>query len=433
MAFIYGFPMVMNYAVLHEYFIDKTSSQYKVPFNHLYNTGHVYTPKDTAVVTPNSDTPYSLIGLDLRAEPLVICNPALQADRYFSLQLVDLYTCNFGYAGSRTTGNGANCVMIAGPRWDGEVPPGVAKLFRCETDFALGIIRTQLLNAGDIDQVRAVQAGYRAVPLSGFLGKPAPKAAAEIAWPRIDKRLAEEDPFRFLNFLLQFCPPVGPAAVEQPMRARFATIGVAAGKPFPPGNPDPAHKAAMVEGAQRGLAAIKRQLATMGTEKNGWHVTLHGFGDREMYAGNWALRAAAAMAGIYGNDAVEALYPLLATDADGNKPDCAQNRYTLTFPVDGLPPVNALWSVTMYDGKTQLLVVNPLDRYLINSPMLPGMVRGADGSITLYLQKDSPGADKEANWLPAPPGPIYVVMRLYWPKEAALSGAWKPPQVERAT
>ncbi|MFO1072605.1 MAG: DUF1254 domain-containing protein [Geminicoccaceae bacterium] len=107
MAFIYGFPMVMNYAVLHEYFIDKTSSQYKVPFNHLYNTGHVYTPKDTAVVT-NSDTPLLLIGLDLRAEPLVICNPALRPIATSSLQLVDLYTCNFGYAGSRTTGNGAS-------------------------------------------------------------------------------------------------------------------------------------------------------------------------------------------------------------------------------------------------------------------------------------------------------------------------------------
>ena len=137
------------------------------------------------------------------------------------------------------------------------------------------------------------------------------------------------------------------------------------------------------------------------------------------------------MAGIYGNDAAEALYPLLANDSDGNKPDCSKNRYTLTFPAGQLPPVNAFWSVTMYDGKTQLLIENPINRYLINSPMLPDLKKNADGSLTLYIQKDSPGEDKESNWLPAPDGPIYVVMRLYWPKEAALTGQWKPPAVQR--
>jgi len=138
------------------------------------------------------------------------------------------------------------------------------------------------------------------------------------------------------------------------------------------------------------------------------------------------------MAGIYGNDAAEELYPLLSTDTAGNKPDCSANRYTLTFPPGQLPPSNAFWSVTMYDGKTQLLVANPLDRYLINSPMLPNLKKNPDGSLTLYLQKESPGAAKESNWLPAPDGPIYVVMPLYWPKEAALDGSWKPPAVVKA-
>jgi hypothetical protein len=156
-----------------------------------------------------------------------------------------------------------------------------------------------------------------------------------------------------------------------------------------------------------------------------------GFGDRSANNGDWELRAAVAMAGIYGNDAAEALYPLLSTDSDGNKPDCSADRYTLTFPAGKLPPVHAFWSVTMYDGKTQLLVANPLDRYLINSPMLPDLKMNEDGSLTLYLQHDSPGADKESNWLPAPAGPIYVVMRLYWPKEEALNGSWQPPAVVR--
>ena len=136
------------------------------------------------------------------------------------------------------------------------------------------------------------------------------------------------------------------------------------------------------------------------------------------------------MAGIYANDPAEALYPLLKTDSAGKKPDCKTNRYTLTFPAGGLPPVNAFWSVTMYDGKTQLLIENPIHRYLINSPMLPGLKNNPDGSLTIYMQEDSPGADKESNWLPAPDGPIYIAMRLYWPQEAALNGSWKPPAVQ---
>src|ERR1700735_2534788 len=136
-AFIYGFPMVMNYAVFHQYFIDKSDPSYKAPLNQIWNAPNVYTYKDTAIVTPNSDTPYSFIGMDLRAEPYVICNPEIEKSRYFAVQLVDMYTFNYGYMGSRTTGNGAACFMIAGPKWKGEKPEGIAKVFRCETDFSI--------------------------------------------------------------------------------------------------------------------------------------------------------------------------------------------------------------------------------------------------------------------------------------------------------
>jgi len=125
------------------------------------------------------------------------------------------------------------------------------------------------------------------------------------------------------------------------------------------------------------------------------------------------------------------LYPLLATDSEGQKLETSSNRYALTFPAGQLPPANAFWSVTMYDGKTQLLIENPINRYLINSPMLPDLKKNADGSVTLHIQRDSPGKEEESHWLPAPNGPPYVVMRLYWPKEAALNGAWKPPAVQR--
>ncbi len=149
-------------------------------------------------------------------------------------------------------------------------------------------------------------------------------------------------------------------------------------------------------------------------------------------------RAAGAKGGIYGNDSVEATYPLTRVDATGETLDGSKHNYTLTFPAGQLPPVNAFWSVTMYDGKTQLLIKNPINRYLINSPMLPGMKMNADGSLTLYIQKDSPGKAKEANWLPAPNGPIYLVMRLYWPKTEAPSvlpagsGSWSPPGIVQA-
>ena len=160
-AFIYGFPMVMNYAVFYQYFVDKSDPSYKAPLNQIYNAANVFTYKDTAIVTPNSDTPYSFIGMDLRAEPYVICNPEIEKSRYFSVQLVDMYTFNYGYIGSRATGNGAACFMIAGPNWKGRKPEGIAKVFRCETDFSFAGFRTQLFNAADIDNVRKIQADYR--------------------------------------------------------------------------------------------------------------------------------------------------------------------------------------------------------------------------------------------------------------------------------
>src|SRR5262245_54616760 len=428
-AFIYGFPIVMNYAVFYEYFVNKSGPEYKTSPNQLYDTARVYTPKDTAIVTPNSDTPYSFVAMDLRAEPFVFCNPEIEKERYFSVQLVDMYTFNYGYMGSRTTGNGAACGMIAGPSWKGEKPEGIAQVFRNETDFSMAIVRTQLFNPADLDNVKRIQAGYRAEPLSKFQKKPPPPAAPAIAWPPIDKKSADADPFAYLNFVLTLCPPTGPAAVEVPMRERFAKIGVEAGKPFEASKLTAEQRKNLEAGVKAGLEKIKHAVMTIGKEEHGWRVATKGFGDRQAYAGDFTLRAAAAMAGIYGNDAVEALYPMLVADTDGQSPDTSSKRYTLTFPAGQLPPANAFWSITMYDRKTQLLIDNPINRYLINSPMLPDLKKSADGSLTIHIQKDSPGKDQESNWLPAANGPIFVVMRLYWPKESALNGTWQPPSV----
>lgn len=433
-AFIYGFPMVMNYAVFYDYFIDESSAGYKTSVNRLYNTARVYTPQDTTIVTPNSDTPYSFVAMDLRAEPYVFCNPEIEKSRYFSVQLVDMYTFNYGYMGSRTTGNDAACYMIAGPGWKGETPAGVAKVFRSETDFSVAVVRTQLFNLADIENLKRVQAGYRGLTLSQFENRPTPPAAQRIEWPTIDRKRAASDPFVYLNFVLQFCPPIGSAEVEVPLRSRFAKMGIEAGKPFEIDKFTPEQKLALQAAMKSGFERIGQKVSTLGTNENGWRVTLDGFGGRVAYNGDWLLRAAAAMAGIYGNSPAEAVYPLLASDSDGNKPDTSTNRYALTFRAGELPPVRAFGSVTMYDARTQLLIENPINRYLINSPMLPDLERNADGSLTIYLQKGSPGADKEANWLPAPDGPAYVVMRLYWPKEdppSIYDRTWRPPAVQR--
>ncbi|MGE0369505.1 MAG: DUF1214 domain-containing protein, partial [Candidatus Dadabacteria bacterium] len=152
------------------------------------------------------------------------------------------------------------------------------------------------------------------------------------------------------------------------------------------------------------------------------------FGTRAMLGDNYLLRAVAAKLGIYGNTKEEAVYVIYTKDAEGNPLDASAHDYTLTFPKDGLPPAKAFWSVTMYDAKTQLLVANPINRYLINSPMLPELKFAEDGSLTIYMQDESPGAEKEANWLPAPSGPFYAVLRIYWPEESVLDHKWEAPK-----
>lgn len=430
-GFIYGLPIVMNYAVMYEYVIDKNSGQWKAPFNEINNEHRVFTYKDTTIITPNSDTPYSLAWLDLRAEPIVISVPAVEKSRYYSVMLNDGNTYNYGYIGSRATGNEAGDYLVVGPHWNGNVPANIKKVFHSTTDFSLAAYRTQLFNENDMDNVIKVQNGYKVQPLSAFLKQPAPAAPAAVTWPKIDKDLIKTEFFEYLDFALQFAPAT---PEEKTIRDELARIGVGPGKTFNFKELSLEHKAAVLLGMKAGEKKVEDAANGIGKPINGWHVG-SAFGDSEFYNGNWLLRAAAAKAGIYGNNAVEAMYPLVKSLPDGTTLDGSKHNYTLTFSKDQFPPVNAFWSVTMYDGKTQLLIENPINRYLINSPMLPNMKLNADGSLTIYIQKDSPGKDKEANWLPAPNGPIYMVMRLYWPKETPPSilppgeGSWQPPAI----
>jgi hypothetical protein len=427
-AYIYGYPMIDAYRIEYAYFVDSKNPEFKAPWNTLRNIPHVFTAADIAIQTPNSDTPYSFAGLDLRAEPIILVVPKIDKKRYFSIQLVDSYTQNFDYIGSRTTGNGGGVFMIAGPNWKGETPEGVTKVFNSETELVLAGYRTQLFNAADIDNVKRVQAGYKVKPLSAYLGIPAPPAVAPIDFA-LPLTPAEEkvsiESLNILNFILQFCPTV---PSEKELMERFAKIGVGAGKAIDIASLSPEVKAAMEAGIKE---AWDKDYAGLKKKMDDGEITSGDlFGTRAYLKNNYLYRMTAAVLGIFGNSKKEAMYPIYNVDADEQSLDATTNKYTLHFAADELPPVNAFWSLTMYKLPSSLLVANPLHRYLLNSPMLTSFKRDKDNGITFYIQNESPGKDKESNWLPAPKGPFMAVLRLYWPKESALDGNWKNPPMQ---
>jgi hypothetical protein len=424
-AYIYGFPMVDSYRIQHSYFVNKEDPEYKGGWNEIHSIARVYTPEDTAVQTPNSDTPYSMLGADLRTEPLVLTVPPIEQDRYFSLQFVDGYTYNFAYVGSRTTGNGGGKYLLVGPNWKGEKPEGINDVIRSDTDLALVIYRTQLFGPSDIDSVKKIQAGYQVAPLSVFLNQPSPAQAPPIDFvPPLPPDQEKTSPqfFEILNFALRFAPTL---PNEKSLRDRFAQIGIGPDGSFDADKLSPDMRTA-IEG---GMADAWAELDKLKKDKvdTGQVGSAQFFGTAEDLKGNYLYRMAGAVFGIYGNTAAEALYPGLLHDSTGAALTGADD-YTVKFAPGQLPPVNAFWSLTMYEMPQSLLVANPMNRYLINSEMVPSLLRDPDGGYTFYIQNESPGIDKEANWLPAPKGPFQMVLRLYWPKPDALNGAWKAPQ-----
>lgn len=424
-AYFYGYPMVDAYRVMYTYFSDTKNPEFKAPWNHIKSIPRVFTPADKAIVSPNSDTPYSMLGMDLRAEPMVLTVPAIDPKRYYSIQLIDAYTFNFDYIGSRTTGNEAGSFLVAGPGWTGTPPKGIKKVFRSETDLVFATYRTQLFNPDDIDNVKKVQAGYKAQPLSEFLGQPASAARSTKNFMRPLTPATQKTSLEFFNilsFVLDFCP-THPS--EKELMARFAKIGVGSGRKIDVAKLSPEMKQSLADG----MADAWKEFAEFEkTDLAGNKVTSGDlFGTREYLKNNYLYRFAAAVIGLYGNSKQEAMYPFYRTDSKGQLLDASKHRYVLRFAPGQLPPVKAFWSVTMYELPSSLLTANPINRYLINSPMLPDLKRDADGGLTLYIQTKSPGTGKESNWLPAPNGPFWTAMRLYWPDEAALDGKWKQP------
>jgi hypothetical protein len=437
-AYLYGLPIVMNYKAMYLGAIWKDSPDFKAPLNQIKNVARVSTPDDASIVCPNADTPYSWAYLDLRAEPMVLTIPRIEAGRYFTVQFIDAYTHNFAYLGTRATKGAAGSYLIAGPDWKGDKPKGIASVLVSETPFAFGLYRTQLFGPDDLENVKKIQAGYRVQTLSAFRGTEAPPAAPPLDFPVWDEQKAQGPGFfEYMDFMLRLCP-VSPS--EQALRKQFAAIGIGGGTPIDPGKLAPDMQEALVAGMSDMRAAIQKKLESDLPFTDTTLASLDTFGSREQYEAAarrsnlknfYVLRAMGTILGIYGNSGEEAVYPEYMLDSDNQPLDGSAHQYRLRVPAGKPLPAKAFWSLTMYDGKTLLLVANPINRYLINSPMLPSLKRDSDGGLTLYIQHESPGKDTESNWLPAPNGPFQVLMRLYLPESEVLDHKWKMPPLER--
>lgn len=418
-AYIYTYPMVKNYLTLYQYAVETDGKQYKGPFNEVSSVARVYTPSDTAIITPNSDTPYSFIVFDLRAEPVVVTLPPIEQERYYSVQLVDLYTNNVDYLGTRVDGNDGGDFLITGPGWTGEIPSGIKRVIEMPTWLGIGLVRTQLFSPDDLGKVKDIQALYKSRLLSTWAGTEKPAAAPVIDWPPISDEMMVSDHWQLAAFLLPFAPP-WPG--DESQREGLAQLGITPDAQWSPQNLPATTLGAMQSGASATYQEIRDAAAALTDSANI-------FGTPEAMKGQYLTRAAAAQGGIYGNTAAEALYVIQVVDGGRQPLDGSKSNYTLTFSPETMPPVDAFWSLTMYDRQSQLLIDNPIDRYLINSAMLNHLVRDDAGNITLYIQKDSPGTALEPNWLPAPGSSFYTVMRLYIPQAQALDGRWTPPMV----
>ena len=427
-AYVFFFPMLMGYRFVFGTFLVPELPGHFGPLNGIFGTARTMDHNFRDVITPNADTPYSFGGCDLRAEPMVLSVPAVR-DRYYVMQIEDLFGQNEYFIGSRVTGTGPGSYLIAGPRWDGEVPEGIDDVLRVETDLTIVIGRTQLLGPDDIEACGKIMAQYQLQPLSEFSGGTA-APLAPYNWPVWNDEASRDERFiGYANALLPLCQPTHPDEVA--IMARFAEIGIGPDTPIDADALDDSTRDAIRSGVAAAREAIEANLAKVDTV-NGW-TSIDPFGNRETYAGNYMLRAVGAMAGYGGNDKIEAFYPAARADSEGRPLD-GSHRYTLRL--DELPPVNAFWSLTMYDtsydGVAGYLVQNPIDRFLINSTT-EGLVYGPDGSLTMYIQHDEPDTPEgRANWLPAPEGPFYVNFRMYWPTEALLDGTWMPPPIMRS-
>jgi hypothetical protein len=382
-------------------------------------------------VSPNADTLYSQGWVDLKQEPIVLSVPDTHG-RYYLMEMLDGWTDVFGSPGKRTTGTGKGNFAITGPGWSGTLPAGMKEI-KSPTALIWIIGRTQTNGKADYAAVHAIQDGYKVTPLSAWGKSYAPPKDVPVD-SKVDMKtppaelVAGMDAVTFFNRLAMLMKDNPPAAADGPIVAQMASIGIVPGQPFDVNKNGSDATKAISDGVDDGRKRVVELGANpgIGKSENGWMLLTSGIGD---WGTNYDARAGVALVGLGGNLVADAFYPWTRVDGDG-QPLNGANKYTLHFDKGQTPPVNAFWSLTMYNAK-QAFVANPINRYAIGDR--DKLKFNTDGSLDIYVQHDSPGKDKESNWLPADAGSFNVVMRMYWPKETAFNGAWSPSPIKKVS
>ncbi len=436
-AYIYGYSLLTTDVTRVQMSnVDKVE-QMRAPTGTFFNIPGYPPATYRGVSATNADTLYSVAWLDL-AEPQVFTHPEIK-DRFFTFELVDLWMIVKDSVGTNTSGEKAMTYLFTGPGWKGEVPAGMTHI-AMPTRYMTILGRTYAMNTPeDLTKVHALQAQYKVMPLSA-VGKPftfkAPAVNPDPGFSMTDapqkaiSALGLEGYFNLMNRLMTKDAP--PAPEDAPMLERIARIGIAPGQTFELSKLDPAVQAALQDVPEEALKRATDAWTGLGKNVNGWRVTTVG----GRYGTNYLLRAAWAARGWPSQLPHVSLYPTTYLDGNG-QPLNGEHNYTLTFAKGQLPPVNAkaFWSITMYQNDPSGLWFYPNPQNKLTISPRDALEYNADGSLTLYFQHDSPGADKQANWLPAPKGPFAMTLRLYWPNTAApsiLNGTWEPPAVVRA-
>jgi hypothetical protein len=426
-AYLYFYPLVTMDLTRKQLVNTPPGKGLGGPMNTFDNIPVFPTADMRVVVRPNFDTLYSSGWLDLTREPMVVSVPDT-GGRYYLLPMLDMWTDVFASPGWRTTGTKAGNFLLVPPGWNGKVPATFTRI-DAPTPYAWIIGRTKTDGPADYEAVHAIQKGYKITPLSGW-GKPpvAIKAkidpSVEIKTPpkkQVDSMAAAEY-FSYAAALLRLHPP---HSTDQPIIARMKRIGIEPGKAFDIAKVDASVKMA-IEGAPADAQKLMAwKIPTLARVVNNWSMNTDTMG---VYGNYYLKRAIVTQLGLGANLPEDAIYPLNLAD-DTGKPLDGANKYAIHFAKDEIPPVSAFWSITLYDTEG-FQVANPLNRFAVSSWM--PFKRDADGSLTLYFQNESPGSDRESNWLPAPKGPFNLTMRLYAPKSEALTGLWNPPSITLA-
>jgi len=425
-AYIYLYPLIMMDVSRQQMTnIEAGKMIGRGPMNTFANI-RTFPPADfREVVRPNFDTLYSISWLDLTVEPVIVSVPDTQG-RYYLLPLLDMWTDVFAVPGKRTTGTAAADFAIVPPGWNGTLLAGVERI-NSPTPYVWVIGRTQTNGPADYAAVHKVQDGFKITLLSDW-GK-TPRAPAVTIDPGVDMQtpplrqvnaMPATDFFKYGAELMKVNPP---HMTDWSVLARMRRIGFEPGKSFDPAKAD---SEALARGAAAGLKLMRDKTPTIALVVNGWQMNTNTMG---VYGNYYLKRAIVAMIGLGANQPEDAVYPINIGEADG-QPLRGESKYVLHFNKDELPPVDAFWSVTMYDAEG-FQVANPINRFAIGDR--DALKYNADGSLDLYFQHDNPGGALEANWLPSPAsGILGVTMRLYAPKQPVLDGRWNPPAVQKA-